>query len=473
MLVDAITGGNPNLQSDRRNVIKFGGNWQPFAKTDLRLRADFVHQTIERPISNITVTRAIEAAFPERFVRDTSGQLVRVDLRPVNFDSARRDPLRVGLRLLEAAEIAASVAGGDRPAPRAIRLRRRAAAQPGARRHAWRRSAPAQPPQAARRPRRPRWRRRRRQALAVSAAAVAAAAAASSAAASQSRPAAILADRHHHLRRQSHDHARRAGARLSPRRRGGLARRHAPPPGPGAGRLVNNGLGARIGANWRSATTVNTLTGDDLHFSPVGTFDLRLFANPGDIPEVAVKHPWLRGTQFRLEVNNVFNAVRTSTTRAGDVPLNYQPDLLDPLGRTIMISFRKLFLPSPATIPPAVPAGPPAGAPAPPTLDFAFAEYCALARGNDACSARPGHAKPAWRRRRPPRRGGRGVRSACAACTVSSGSKCRPSSRRPCSRGPSARRPTWSRRKCIRSRTAAGNRSRSGQSSPPASAAPI
>ena len=33
--------------------------------------------------------------------------------------------------------------------------------------------------------------------------------------------------------------------------------------------------------------------------------------------------------------------------RAGNVPLNYQPDLLDPLGRTIMISFRKLFLPSP------------------------------------------------------------------------------------------------------------------------------
>jgi hypothetical protein len=32
---------------------------------------------------------------------------------------------------------------------------------------------------------------------------------------------------------------------------------------------------------------------------------------------------------------------------AGNVPLSYQPDLLDPLGRTIMISFRKLFLPSP------------------------------------------------------------------------------------------------------------------------------
>jgi hypothetical protein len=30
------------------------------------------------------------------------------------------------------------------------------------------------------------------------------------------------------------------------------------------------------------------------------------------------------------------------------VPFSYQPDLLDPLGRTIMISFRKLFLPSPS-----------------------------------------------------------------------------------------------------------------------------
>ena len=32
---------------------------------------------------------------------------------------------------------------------------------------------------------------------------------------------------------------------------------------------------------------------------------------------------------------------------AGNVPLSYQPGLLDPLGRTIMISFRKLFLPRP------------------------------------------------------------------------------------------------------------------------------
>ena len=112
----------------------------------------------------------------------------------------------------------------------------------------------------------------------------------------------------------------------------------------------NNGLGARIGANWRSGTRVDTLTGDNLRFSPLSTFDLRLFANPGDIPEVALKHPWLRGTQVRFEVNNIFNSRPRVRDAFGNVPLNYQPDLLDPLGRTVMITFRKLFLPSPATL---------------------------------------------------------------------------------------------------------------------------
>src|SRR6185503_17963465 len=106
----------------------------------------------------------------------------------------------------------------------------------------------------------------------------------------------------------------------------------------------NNGLGARLGANYRSGTHVDSLTGDNLHFSPLATFDLRLFANPGDIPELVVKHPWLRGTQVRFEVKNVFNTRQNVRDAAGGVPLSYQPGLLDPLGRTVMISIRKLFL---------------------------------------------------------------------------------------------------------------------------------
>ena len=67
-VITAITGGNPDLLADKRNVLKVGGN-VPFEKVDLRFRADFVHQRIDRPISAITVTPTIEAAFPERFVR--------------------------------------------------------------------------------------------------------------------------------------------------------------------------------------------------------------------------------------------------------------------------------------------------------------------------------------------------------------------------------------------------------------------
>ena len=75
---------------------------------------------------------------------------------------------------------------------------------------------------------------------------------------------------------------------------------------------------------------------------------VKLFANPGDIPEIALKHPWLRGTQVRFEVNNVFNTRPRVRDASGSVPFNYQPGLLDPLGRTVMISFRKLFLQPPS-----------------------------------------------------------------------------------------------------------------------------
>jgi len=48
-------------------------------------------------------------------------------------------------------------------------------------------------------------------------------------------------------------------------------------------------------------------------------------------------------------VSNLFNARQKVRDESGAVPLNYQPDLIDPLGRTVMISFRKLFSPRPGS----------------------------------------------------------------------------------------------------------------------------
>jgi hypothetical protein len=346
VLVTAVTGGNPDLQADRRTVMKLGANWQPFEKTDLRLRGEFVQQTIDNPISGLNVTPRIEEAFPERFERDSSGRLIRADLRPVNFESSRRDTLRIGFdfsKPLKSHEPSQAVRDQLRAQfggrPRGERAEG-SSNQSGA--------APANPPADG-------------------------GTTPSPATASNGSP-------------REQGGVRGFGGRGGGRFFGGRDRGrltfsltdtitfvdkvkiregfpdidylHGDASGQSGGTprhqvearagYFNNGLGARLNANWRSGTTVDTLTGDNLRFSPLATFDLRLFANPGDMPELAVKHPWLRGSQVQLRVENVFNSRPKVHDASGAVPLSYQPDLLDPLGRTIMISFRKLFLPSPS-----------------------------------------------------------------------------------------------------------------------------
>ena len=51
----------------------------------------------------------------------------------------------------------------------------------------------------------------------------------------------------------------------------------------------------------------------------------------------------MRGTRVTLGIDNLFNARQRVTDQTGTVPLNYQPYLLDPLGRTVRLSIRKLF----------------------------------------------------------------------------------------------------------------------------------
>ncbi len=107
----------------------------------------------------------------------------------------------------------------------------------------------------------------------------------------------------------------------------------------------NNGLGARLSGNWRSGTRVEGGTSGDLEFAPLTTVDLRLFANLGERFELVAKHPWLIGSSVRLEVDNFFNARPKVRDVFGDVPFSFQPGLLDATGRTVVVSFRKLFLP--------------------------------------------------------------------------------------------------------------------------------
>ncbi|MGN6498987.1 MAG: hypothetical protein ACTHKM_02415, partial [Tsuneonella sp.] len=113
------------------------------------------------------------------------------------------------------------------------------------------------------------------------------------------------------------------------------------------GGVFYKGLGARLSANYASATTVkgSGLPGSsDLHFGDLATFNLRIFANleqqhwlTGDTPGF-----W-KGARLSLRVNNLFDAHQRVTDANGLVPLRYQPDLIDPTGRFVSLEFRKTF----------------------------------------------------------------------------------------------------------------------------------
>ena len=324
VFVTTLTGGNPDLDADRRSVFKLGGNWQPWEKHDLRLRAEYVHQTIDRPQASFpAASEALEAAFPDRFVRDADGKLVQVDLTPVNFEKSRRDTLRWGFDFTKPLKSA--------PPSEAARaaFRERFAAQQG--------SAPPGPPPEGGSPGGPGEGR------------------------GFGRPGGGGGGRFG---------GGRTGGRLTfsltdqinlvdevtiadgiPKldyldgeaigSTGGRPRHEVQAE---AG-YYNNGLGARLQGNWRSGTTVDSSSGD-LRFSPYADVDLRFFANLGERFDLVAKHPFFRGTSVRLDIENIFNARPKVHDPSGATPLSYQPDLLEPVGRTVGITFRKLFIPA-------------------------------------------------------------------------------------------------------------------------------
>ena len=330
-LVDAISGGNPLLDADTRRVMKLGLTWRPLSETDLNLRADFVRTRTDNPISGFPgVTADIESAFPDRFVRDAAGNLIRVDLRPVNFDQSSRSELRWGFNFSKPLK-------SPRPPASVIQeFRRRFGVAPNG---AGRGGTPG-----------------------AGGAPGGGAAPAAGGPPPESGPRARGGGGRGGFGQGGrlqfslyHTWLFTDEVRIAPGLptldflsgdavEGGFRSRHRLEAEAG---YFNNGLGARLSADWRSGGDVQGGSGQ-LDFGSLTRFNLNLFANLGDRWELALKHPWLRGTQVRFQVSNLLDARQRVRTLAGDVPLNYQPDLLDPQGRTISLSIRKLFLPPPS-----------------------------------------------------------------------------------------------------------------------------
>lgn len=376
--VTRISGGNPDLKAEERNVLRLGATYRPEKITGLSLTANYTRIRINNPVAGFpAATAAVEAAFPDRFTRDGDGNLTRIDTRPVNFAKRESQQFRWGLNFSrQIGKTSPPPPGGWRgrqgggpgggPAgqpsvPGAELLARNTGDRdtnrpPQSLPDTTDTTAPAQqagqnPPTGEEPP----------------------------------RPAFDGGGRGDGPGARGFGGGGRGGGGFGGRGGGGnpratrlqLALFHtvhlrervtindAIPVldllngdvlGSGGGQprheveaqagLTRYGLGARLSANWKSGTHVNSGVGgatSDLDFSDLATVNLRLFADLGVRRELVQKHPILRGTRLSLSVNNLFDQQQTVRDANGAIPVTYQPDYLDPRGRVVQFSFRKLL----------------------------------------------------------------------------------------------------------------------------------
>ncbi len=336
--VTQLDGGNPDLGADHRQTWKIGGRVTPIKGTDFSLQADYVRTSISDPISSMpAATAEIQAAFPDRFLRGPDGQLLLVDNRPVNFERSERSELRWGINFSEKLEASKS----EREA-----MARRRAEFEKMRKEAEASGKPI--------PNVPAWMQQRPGG---------ASGGPSGGPPSGGAPGGMrgpggggmgegrLQLSLFHTWRFTDTILIRDGVPELDLLNGsatgntGGAPRHLVE----ARAAINkNGLGGRVTLNWQSATEVLQTPGgapsaDDLHFSSLATVNLRLFADLGQRWNLTRKAPWVRGMRVSVGVDNLFDKRMDVTDRSGATPLNYQPYLMDPIGRRIEVSVRKLF----------------------------------------------------------------------------------------------------------------------------------
>ncbi|RZJ82725.1 MAG: TonB-dependent receptor, partial [Brevundimonas sp.] len=108
--------------------------------------------------------------------------------------------------------------------------------------------------------------------------------------------------------------------------------------------VFRNGMGAFMFANWREGTRIDGgVGGQDLDFSGQTTVSLNIFVDLNQRTSWVERFPILKGSRLNLGVNNLFDSRLEVTSQGSDVPLNYQPDYLDPQGRTVSLTFRKIL----------------------------------------------------------------------------------------------------------------------------------
>jgi hypothetical protein len=300
-----VSGGDPTLDSDQRDSLRLGLNWKPFAARELNLSVSYTVNRAEDPASALpAATAEVQAAFPDKFLRDANGRLAVVDIRPVNFLRSEREEIRWGFNWF----------GGQGPAqgrPAGGPPRGPGGPPPGAG-GGGRSMAMMGGPGMGGPPGRNGWQVSIYHTAALTDRIVV----------RQGGPVFDLLD------------GSAAGAR-------GGSPAHTVELQSG---IFRQGRGARLSASWRSGSTVRGETpGGDLVFSDLATVDIRLFDTFSGSPDLVRRWPFLKGARVTLAVDNLFDARLDVRDAQGAVPAGYAPDVIDPVGRVLEVSFRKVF----------------------------------------------------------------------------------------------------------------------------------
>ncbi|MEJ0040398.1 MAG: TonB-dependent receptor [Gammaproteobacteria bacterium] len=401
--VSQVSGGNPDLQADDRHVFKLGATLAPISTTQLKLNftANYIQSVTRNAVGTLSsATANAERAFPDRFERDEDGALETVDSRAVNFDREERKAIRWGFNLTK--QLRAPTRPTRPPGSRPPGMRNRQPSAGGAR--AERENAPrgtsGGPEVETTRTDGAPAENAGGQSPAESSGnrqdeVVVAGERESAGNALGPPPPDFLGQPDGPAGGAPSDglppggRGQRPGGGFGPSgNRGGgrgggfggggngaqleLSLYHSwyfrdevrfNAEGPtvdllnggtiGSGGqarhriqfnagVLDNGVGVRLSGSWTSPTDI-TDRGDGsgpLFFSSLATFDFRLFAN---LQQRFVGKEWARGTRVTLAVSNLFNAHQDVRDGSGATPQIYQPAFLDPYGRVVSLSFRRLF----------------------------------------------------------------------------------------------------------------------------------
>ncbi len=326
-----IDGGNPALRADNRRVLRVGLNLRPWSERDFNLSTSFTRSVTDDAITAFpALTSDLEAALPERFVRDADGRLVSFDARPLNFTRQERADLRTGFNFSRAFGTPNPTAAAEGPGgPRF--------GGPGGGQRGPRMGEGAGSDGAGAGPRGggggPRFgggggRSGRGGGM-------------------QPGQGRFNVSIYHTWRIQDEVLIREGLPVLdlldgsATGSRGGQPRHEIQAQ---AG-VFRNGFGAFLNANWRDGTWVNGGPSgrSDLFFSDQTVVNINAFADLSQRPGLIERHPWLSGSRITVGVGNLFDSKVEVRSSSGELPLNYQPDFLDPLGRTYFVSFRKIL----------------------------------------------------------------------------------------------------------------------------------